>query len=84
MARVQPLLPLIREVREAARPTVSIESRVRGDAGMVEETTEVHVSIGRIEVTAIHEPPPPKPAAPRRNAPMSLDDYLARRQGGRS
>jgi hypothetical protein len=47
----------------------------------VEETTEVHVHIGRIEVTAVHEPAPAKPAAARRPAPMSLDEYLARRLG---
>jgi len=50
----------------------------------VEETTEVHVTIGRIEVTAVHEAPPAKRAAPSRPAPMSLHDYLAKRQGGRS
>ena len=47
------------------------------------EPTEVHVTIGRIEVTAVREPAAaPKPAA-RRNAPMSLDEYLAQRRGGR-
>ena len=53
--------------------------------GPADTTTEVHVSIGRIEVTAIHEPAAPaqRPAA-RRKAPVSLDEYLARRQGGRS
>ena len=80
MTRVKPLLPL---VREAGRPASSVDHRGRAGSGMVEETTEVHVSIGRIEVTAVHEPAPPKPAAPRRNAPMSLDDYLAKRHGGR-
>ena len=53
-------------------------------AATLEETTEVHVSIGRIEVTAVHEAPPPKRVGPRRPAPMSLDDYLSKRQGGRS
>ena len=48
-------------------------------AAKAEEPTEVHVHIGRIDVTAVHEP-----AAPRRRpagapAPMSLDTYLARR-----
>ena len=50
---------------------------------VVEETTEVHVHIGRIEVTAVHEPAPAKPAGSRRPAPMALDDYLARRHGKR-
>jgi hypothetical protein len=48
--------------------------------GQVEETTEVHVSIGRIEVTAVHEAPPPKRQAPAAAKPMSLDEYLARRK----
>jgi hypothetical protein len=46
----------------------------------IEETTEVHVSIGRIEVTAVHEAPPPKRQAPTSAKPMSLDEYLARRK----
>jgi hypothetical protein len=45
-----------------------------------DETTEVHVHIGRIEVTALHEAPPPKPKRPPARSPMSLDDYLARRK----
>ena len=46
----------------------------------VETETEVHVHIGRIEVTAVQEAAVPKPAAAGRRQPMSLDDYLARRQ----
>ena len=56
----------------------------RAGVGAVEETTEVHVHIGRIEMTAVHEPAPLKPAAARRPAPTSLDEYLAKRHGGRS
>lgn len=43
---------------------------------------EVHVHIGRIEVTALPEAPAAKPRA-RGRQPMSLDEYLARRQGER-
>ncbi len=47
-----------------------------------EESNEVHINIGRIEVTAVHDAAPvqrrPPPAAP----PMTLDAYLAKR--GRS
>lgn len=50
---------------------------------LVEETTEVHVSIGRIEVTAVHEAPPPRRPAPKANKPMSLDEYLTKREAGR-
>jgi hypothetical protein len=86
IAMVEPLLPLAQPAREPFRPAASASNgnQERRPAGLVEETTEVHVSIGRIEVTAVHEPAAPKPAASRRNAPMSLDDYLAKRHGSRT
>lgn len=85
-ARIEPLLPLAPPARQPFRGPASASTANQGSrpVGMVEETTEVHVSIGRIEVTAVHQPAPSKPATPRRNAPMSLDEYLARRHGGRS
>ncbi len=86
IVKVEPLLPWAQSARERFRPTAgaSMNNLGRPSAGMVEETTEVHVSIGRIEVAAVHEPTPPRPAVSRRNAPMSLDDYLAKRHGGRT
>ncbi len=83
---IEPLLPPTRPAPAPDRPNPAANSPDRtGTApGAVQETTEVHVSIGRIEVTAVHEPAPARPAAPRRNAPMSLDDYLAKRHGGRT
>jgi hypothetical protein len=77
-----PLLPL-----EAPAPARSPTGRPSASplsyraTATVEETTEVHVSIGRIEVTAVHEAPPPRRPAPKANKPMSLDEYLARREG---
>lgn len=44
------------------------------------EPAEVHVHIGRIEVTAIAQPRPPRHAARERAQPLSLDAYLARRK----
>ena len=44
------------------------------------ETTEVHVHIGRIEVTAVHEDPPQRTKPVEGRKPMSLDQYLARRK----
>jgi hypothetical protein len=84
-ARIEPLLPLAKPERSFSIPSVStnLANQTHDADGMIEEATEVHVSIGRIEVTAVHEPAPAKPAAPRRTAPMSLDDYLAKRHGGR-
>jgi hypothetical protein len=49
-----------------------------------EEPTEVHVTIGRIEVTAVHTPPTPKRQSEPVNKLMSLDEYLANRQKGRT
>jgi len=48
------------------------------------DKTEVHVSIGRIEVTAMPAPAPVKRAAPSRGKTMSLDEYLRQRQQGRT
>jgi hypothetical protein len=53
----------------------------RADA-MAGAPDEVHIHIGRIEVSAVQEAPQPKARARRGQAPMSLDDYLARRQRG--
>lgn len=70
-------------LRPAFRPGQATPD-ARQPATKVEETTEVHVTIGRIEVTAVQETPAQKTAARRRPAPMSLDEYIARRQGGRA
>jgi hypothetical protein len=65
-----------------AAPLSSVASH-RGPAAPVAggEGYEIHVHIGRIELTAVHEAPPDRPV-PRtpRPEPMSLDDYLARRE----
>ena len=79
--------PLLLPLSNSARPSASsaravAKRRVPRDSALqahIEETTEVHVSIGRIEVTAVHEAPPPKRQAPTSAKPMSLDEYLARR-----
>ena len=83
--QVEPLLAPAIRVRWPASAALPPLSHRPSQGGPADTTTEVHVSIGRIEVTAIHEPAAPaqRPAA-RRKAPVSLDEYLARRQGGRS
>lgn len=45
------------------------------------QETEVHIHIGRIDVTALHEAPRAKAKPRERAQPMSLDAYLARRKG---
>ena len=57
-----------------ARPSVRSQIAERAQA----EATEVHVSIGRIEITAMQTPMPPK-RKPAAKPPRSLDDYLAQR-----
>jgi hypothetical protein len=47
------------------------------------EAAEVRVHIGRIEVTAVHEAQPRKEKPDTRRKPMTLDEYLARREGER-
>jgi hypothetical protein len=44
------------------------------------ETTDVHVSIGRIELTAVHEAPAPVRRGALAKPSLSLHDYLGRRQ----
>ena len=45
------------------------------------DTNEVHVTIGRIEITAVHTPQPTKPPPSPAKKPVSLDEYLAKRNG---
>ena len=47
------------------------------------EPQPIRITIGRIDVRAIAPPVQsrPSPAAPKRNAPLTLDDYLRRRDG---
>ena len=66
-------------VRPAAGRPDRLTASARAPAQTADEPHDVHVHIGRIDVTAVHEP-----AAPRRRpvaapAPMSLDAYFARR-----
>jgi hypothetical protein len=42
----------------------------------------IHITIGRIDVRAVAPPAPSRPApTPKRNAPLTLEDYLRRRDG---
>ena len=60
-----------------------IRATTRPDHSGSDGAPEVHVTIGRIEVTAQHAPPPTRK---RRHQPagMSLDEYLSRRRQGGS
>ncbi len=77
--------PSSRVLTDGASTPVGLGSRDRRDwaARSAGEPTEVHVRIGRIEITAVQDAPPPKRQAAKANKPMTLDEYLARRQGRR-
>lgn len=67
-------------------PTAATPPRNAGSSlpaqrpGATDDSTEVHIHIGRIDVTAVHEPPPRRRAPVASAAPMSLDAYLAKRR----
>ena len=75
VASAADLLPRAELRAHAATPL-----RMADDRAAAAEA-EVHVSIGRIEITA--PPPAPPRAAPQGRRPMSLAEYLERRQRGR-
>ena len=71
----EPLLP-----SHAAAPTANSVAAMQTPAATSEAPNEVHVHIGRIEVTAVQSSEPPRRKAKAAQQPMSLNDYLARRQ----
>ena len=49
-----------------------------------EPVPTINVTIGRIEVRAVHQPAPARPPVAEPRAPLlSLDDYLKQREGER-
>jgi hypothetical protein len=71
---VPPLAFVMPPLGAAAGPAVAHRTSGGG------ETTEVHVSIGRIELTAVQEASPPARRAPPAKPLLSLKDYLGQRQ----
>lgn len=69
------------ETVTARRPPAVLQPSAPREA---EAAPDVHITIGRLEVNAPSKPLPQAPARPRGPAPLSLSDYLARRQGSRS
>ena len=90
----QAMLPRLVQERVSDRSTaphrvncLTAPAQLTHGAGSAQERagdnteTPVHVTIGRIEVTAVTAPQAqPRPSSPRKPS-MSLNDYLARRQG---
>lgn len=88
MASPPPLIPAFHPALDLpSKPSVARPTAPRPASNTARHTPEaapdeIHVHIGRIEVTAVQEAPKPKARAARGQAPMSLDDYLAKRQRG--
>jgi hypothetical protein len=83
------LMPLTDSTRSPVSP-IGAAGAPRQPAGLTfsahaiasDEPNEVHIHIGRIEVTAVHEAAPARRRATATPPPMSLDSYFAKR--GRS
>lgn len=83
------LMPLTDSPRSPVSP-IGAAGAPRQPAGLTssahaiasDEPNEVHIHIGRIEITAVHEPAPARRRATATPPPMSLDSYFAKR--GRS
>ena len=80
-----PLLPGHTAAAASAMPTgpaphAHAATWARGAPAATREDTEVHIHIGRIDVTAVHETPKAKPRAREPAQPVSLQAYLATRK----
>ncbi|MBT2304796.1 hypothetical protein J7E70_30725 [Variovorax paradoxus] len=80
--------PLLPPQPSTAGHAAPLAQTVRGPAAFAlrpapqaaaSQETEVHIHIGRIDVTALHEAPRPKARPRERTQPVSLDAYLAAR-----
>lgn len=80
--------PLLPSQPSTAGHVAPLAQTVRGPAAFAlrpapqtaaSQETEVHIHIGRIDVTALHEAPRPKAGPRERTQPVSLDAYLTAR-----
>lgn len=67
---------------EEPSPTIRATGAQSALSNPAAQATEVHVHIGRVEVTALRDVPPARPRERSGRKPMSLDAYLAQRQKG--
>lgn len=74
-------LPLLPASPPGAAAAPAASASASASALPAREPDEVHIHIGRIEVTAIQESRPASKPSRKGAAPLSLDDYLARRKG---
>lgn len=77
---LMPLAPPPTPLSPVAPPSTRRSASSQGNAAtQADGDTEVHIHIGRIDVTAVHEAPAPRRRTAAPPAPLSLDGYLAER-----
>ena len=67
-------------LHETVRGPAAFALRHHASQSAAGQETEVHIHIGRIEVTALHEAPAAKARQRERRPPVSLDAYLDARR----
>jgi hypothetical protein len=76
MGALKPLLP------HRSKFSVEVPVGVRPQDAVQEHVPDVHIHINRVELTAVTAPPLPRRTNPAQGKkPMSLDEYLQRRNG---
>ena len=81
LVEAQQATPMSARVTPPSLVSTGQQGRPGDAAGLTSPEPPVHVTIGRIEVTALPPPSPPGRKSAARPPSMSLADYLARRQG---
>jgi hypothetical protein len=81
LVEAQQATPMAARVTPPSLLFTGPQGRPGDAAGTTSPEPPVHVTIGRIEVTALPAPSPPGRKSAARPPSMSLADYLARRQG---
>jgi len=82
-AAIRPQLEAVTAIRPQLPPRVIAAAREPAGASVPPAIPDVHIHIGRIELTALAAPAARREAPPAERKPMSLEDYLGRRNGGR-
>ena len=80
--RIAPIVTTTPAIPRVAQPRIA-EQRSDAARHRQESTPDVHIHIGRIELTAVTTPAPPQRQPAAAKAAMPLDEYLQRRNGRR-
>jgi hypothetical protein len=75
--------PAAKQARELAAPTAATTAFAAAGTDAVDSPADVHIHIGRVEITALAAAPPARPRDSSARKPMTLDDYLRQRRAAR-